>query len=96
MRFHAAEAGQAGLRAVTQWLTQYDAQMEVFYLPSYSPELNPEERLIASLKHVTRHKMPARTKAELRAAIEEHVAVIGSEPKRVKAYPRDPRVKYAA
>ncbi len=26
------------------------AQMEVFYLPSYSPEQNPDERLNASLK----------------------------------------------
>jgi transposase len=27
--------------------------MEVFYLPSYSPELNPEERLNADLKQVS-------------------------------------------
>ncbi|OYV76629.1 MAG: IS630 family transposase, partial [Chromatiales bacterium 21-64-14] len=69
---------------------------EVFYLPSYSPELNPEERLNADLKHVIRRNVPARTKAKLRAATEEHMVVIGSEPERVKAYFRDPRVKYAA
>ena len=66
------------------------------YLPSYSPELNPEERLNADLKHVIRSKVPARTKAKLRAATEEHMAMIGREPERVKAYFRDPRVKYAA
>jgi transposase len=32
----------------------------VFYLPSYSPELNPEERLNADLKHVIRSKVPVR------------------------------------
>jgi len=70
--------------------------MEVFYLPSYSPELNPEERLNADLKHVIRRKVPARTKAKLRAATEEHMTVIGNEPARVKAYFRDSHVKYAA
>jgi transposase len=85
-------------------LAQHRAQMEVFYLPSYdrrkslwdSPELNPEERLNADLKHVIRSKVPARTKAKLRAVTEEHMAVIGNKPERVKAYFQDPRVKYAA
>ncbi len=55
----------------------------------------PEERIHADLKHVTRRKVPARTKVKLREATEEHMAVIGSEPERVKAYFRDHRVKYA-
>ncbi len=48
------------------------------------------------LKHVIRRKVPARSKAKLRAATEEHMAVIGREPERVKACFRDPNVKYAA
>jgi len=70
--------------------------MEVFYLPSYSLELNPEVRLNADLKHVIRRKVAARTKAKLRAATEEHMTVIGYESERVKAYFCDPHVKYAA
>jgi hypothetical protein len=38
-------------------------QMEAFYLSSYCPELNQEERLNADLKHVIRTKAPVRTKA---------------------------------
>lgn len=83
-------------KPVKQWLTEHADQMAVFYLPSHSPELNPEERLNADLKHVIRRKVPARTKAKRRAATEAHMAVIGSEPERVKAYFHDPRVKYAA
>ncbi|WP_019939236.1 IS630 family transposase [Bordetella sp. FB-8] len=83
-------------KPVKQWLAEHPDDMEVFYLPSYSPELNPEERLNADLKHVIRRKAPARTKAKLRAATEEHMALIGREPERVKAYFRDPKVKYAA
>ena len=37
-----------------------------------------------------------RTKAKLWTAAEQHMETIGNEPERVKAYFRDPRVKYAA
>ena len=39
-------------RAVTQWLSRPEikARLELFYLPSYSPELNPDERLNSDLK----------------------------------------------
>jgi transposase len=36
---------------VKAWLAERTQQIEVFYLPSYSPELNPEERLNADLKY---------------------------------------------
>jgi len=58
-------------KPVKAWLAQHPEQMDVFYLPSYSPELNPEERLNADLKQVIRRKVPARTKAKLRAAAED-------------------------
>jgi transposase len=48
-------------------------KIELFYLPSYSPELNPEERLNADLKHAIGTKVPARTKAKLKAAATEHM-----------------------
>lgn len=37
-------------RPVKEWRATRKDQIEVFYLPSYSPELNPEERLNADLK----------------------------------------------
>jgi hypothetical protein len=45
----------------------------LFYLPSYSPELNPEERLNADLKSALYTKVPVRTKAKLKAAATEHM-----------------------
>ncbi len=83
-------------KPVKAWLAQHVDEIEVFYLPSYSPELNPEERLNADLKHVIRSKVPARTKAKLLAATEDHMTTIGQSPERVKAYFQDPHVKYAA
>jgi hypothetical protein len=43
---------------------QVDA-IEVFYLPSYSPELNPDEVANADIKHAVTKLAPARTKLQL-------------------------------
>ena len=83
-------------KPVKAWLADRKDQIEVFYLPSYSPELNPEERLNADLKYAMGSKVPARTKTKLRAAASDHMRLIESSPERVKAYFKDPRVAYAA
>jgi transposase len=82
--------------AVKAWLADRTHQIEVFYLPSYSPELNPEERLNADLKQAMGKRVPVRTKAKLRDAANEHMAMLEKSPERVMRYFQDPRVKYAA
>lgn len=83
-------------KPVKACLAERTAQIEVFYLPSYSPELNPEERLNADLKYAMGSKVPARNKTKLRAAASDPMRLIESSPERVKAYFKDPRVADAA
>ena len=83
-------------KPVKAWLAENTRHIEVFYLPSYSPELNPDERLNADLKHAIGSKVPVRTKAKLHAAATDHMTRIEADPERVKSYFQDPRVKYAA
>ncbi len=83
-------------KPVKAWLLENATKMEVFYLPSYSPELNPEERLNADLKHVIRSKVPVRTKAKLQAAADDHRTALQAKPERVKTFFQEPFVKYAA
>ena len=83
-------------KPVKAWLAEHADAIEVFYLPSYSPELNPDERLNADLKHAIGTKVPVRTKAKLRAAADEHMQFVATNRERVRAYFQDPLVKYAA
>jgi transposase len=83
-------------KVVKAWVAARADELELFYLPSYSPELNPEERLNADLKHVIGAKVPARTKAKLKSVATEHMTHLEQSPERVKRYFQDPRVKYAA
>lgn len=88
--------GMHHCKPVKAWLTEHCAQIEVFYLPSYSPELNPDERLNASLKHAIATKVPMKTKAKLQTAATLHMDELTNTPERVKASFRDPKVAYAA
>jgi len=49
-------------KAVKKWLEANADKVLVFYLPSYSPELNPDELLNADLKQRVTKAAPARTK----------------------------------
>ncbi len=83
-------------KPVKAWLADHVEQIEVFFLPSYSPELNPDERLNAGLKHALGSRVALRTKPKLKAATEAHMTALEQEPERIRAYFQDPRVKYAA
>jgi hypothetical protein len=83
-------------KPIKAWLAEHVADIEVFYLLSYSPELNPDELLNADLKHAIGTKVPVRTRPKLRAAAEQHMQFIEANPKRVRAYFQDPVVRYAA
>jgi transposase len=83
-------------KPVKAWLAEHRHDIEVFYLPSYSPELNPDERLNADLKHAIGSKVAVRTKARLRAAADEHMRFIAANCQRVRNYFQDPIVNYAA
>lgn len=83
-------------KLVKTWAEEHKKRIELFYLPGYSPELNPEERLNADLKQAMHAKVPVRTKAKLKDAVTNHMRIIEKSPERVMSYFQDPYVKYAA
>ena len=83
-------------KIVKAWVAERKSQIELFYLPSYSPQLNPEERLNADLKQEMSKRVPVRTKGKLREAATQHMTMLELTPARVISYFRDRHVKYAA
>ena len=84
------------MAAVDQAVAERKDQIELFYLPSYAPELNPEERLNADLKQGTGRRVAIQTKAKLRAAANDHMVMLEQNPERVISYFQDRQVRYAA
>jgi len=83
-------------RKVKEWLAEHRDEIEVFYLPSYSPELNPDECLNADLKHAVTKRAPIRSKAHLQRAAIAHLRSLQRRPARVRSYFRHKPVRYAA
>jgi transposase len=83
-------------RPVKTWLAEHAEEIEVFYLPSYSPELNPDEMLNADLKAAVTSRAPARSKGQLKKAAVSHLRRLQKSPRRVMSYFKHRPVRYAA
>jgi transposase len=83
-------------KVVQRWLDKHKDQIELFHLPAYSPERNPDEYLNRDLKLSLANKHPARNKEQLKAHMISHMRKIQKLPQRVKSYFRHKEVQYAA
>ena len=83
-------------KAVKKWLAENEEKIQVFYLPSYSPELNPDELLNADLKQRVTKAVPARNKLALTRTAIGALRSIQKQPARVESYFEQENVSYAA
>lgn len=82
-------------RKVRAWLEEQKGKIEVFYLPAYSPELNPDEYLNCDLKAGVHSKPPARDTKGLRKKVISHMRKLQKMPSRIKKYFKHPKIAYA-
>jgi transposase len=83
-------------KIVKEWLEQHKEQIELFYLPSYSPELNPDEYLNGNLKQKIRSGMPARSQKDLIKKTRSFMKTLQRRPHHVQGYFKHPMAAYAA
>jgi transposase len=83
-------------KLVREWLEEHREQIEVFYLPSYSPELNPDEYLNCDLKVGVHTGVPATSKSQLARKAIGHLRMLQKRPARVAKYFKHPKIAYAA
>lgn len=83
-------------KLVKAWLAEHKTEIEIFYLPSYSPELNPNEMANADLKQAVTTLAPARTKLQLVKATSRHLRSVQRKPERIRSYFQHKPVRYAA
>ena len=81
---------------VEAWLLVHTAQIEVFHLPSYSPERNPDEYLHGDLKTAVTSTTPAHKLEQLENKVIRHLRKLQKSPNHVASYFRNQYVQYAA
>ncbi len=73
-------------QAVQQWLVQHRQAIELFYLPPYSPQLNPAEYLNCDVKQGVHSKTPTRNLEQLKRRVSSHLHKLQKLPTRVRKY----------
>jgi transposase len=82
--------------AVDNWLADKKDRIEVFYLPTYSPELNPDEYLNCDVKAGVNAKGLPKTRENLKDNLKRFMHKLAQLPKRVASYFRHKCINYAA
>ena len=83
-------------KIVKAWVEDRKDQIELYFLPSYSPELNPDEYLNCDLKAGVHSGAPARSKSKLKTKALSHLRMLQKRPGRVAKYFKHPKIAYAA
>ncbi|MBD2055329.1 IS630 family transposase [Oculatella sp. FACHB-28] len=82
--------------AVRHWLQQHQDKIEMHFLPSYSPQLNPVEYLNCDVKQGVHSKPPTRQLSQLKGRLRSHLFKLQKLPTRIVKYFKHPFIAYAA
>jgi transposase len=83
-------------KAVLAWVAERAERIELFHLPSYSPELNPDEYLNNTVKSKMRNLKVASTQDELRAQLTKVMKSTQQKRELIRNLFKHPKVAYAA
>lgn len=83
-------------KVLQPWLAERAKEIELFFIPSYSPNLNPDELLNHDLKANAVGRKRARNKAELLANAQRHLEDRAATPNIVANFFKHEEVRYAA
>jgi transposase len=81
---------------VEAWVAQHRDRIELFFLPAYAPEHNPDEFLHSALKRSLGRRPAVRDKAGLESRLRGYLRRLQRQPERVRAFFQAPTTRYAA
>lgn len=82
-------------KEVEEWLSKHKSRIELFFLPTYSPDLNPDELLNNDLKSsIYKSKRPS-DKKELKSMLVNKMKSFQKNPEKIKTYFLAEKVSYA-
>ena len=82
--------------AVRHWLQEHQDKIEMHFLPSYSPQLNPAEYLNCDVKQGVHSRPPTRNLSQLKGRLRSHLFKLQKLPTRIVKYFQHPFIAYAA
>ncbi len=84
------------IQKVSEWVENHKDKIELFYLPSYVPEYNPDDLVNSDLKRSVGQKISPKSADELESNIHVHLKSLQNNPSKVVSFFNAPYTKYAA
>lgn len=82
-------------KAVKEWVKNRLTLIELFYLPAYSPDRNPDELLNQELKATVYKAGRPKNKGDLKRKLQARLYSIQKQPHKIQAYFQKASVRYA-
>ena len=82
-------------KKVRAWLEKHREDIEVFYLPPYAPEYNPDELLNSDLKRSISKRPSPRGDKELEHNVRSHLKSVQLKPHKIRGFFRSATTCYA-
>ena len=73
-------------KLVAEWAELHKDQIQLFFLPPYSPEYNPDEYLNNDLKQTIGSQRQARNESDLQQHADSFMTSLADNPDHVKSY----------
>ena len=83
-------------KIVKAWVEEHKEKIALFYLPAYSPDLNPDEYLNNDFKRNVNAKHIPINKKELTKNTEDFMNMLSQDSQRVANYFKHEKIKYAS
>lgn len=83
-------------KKVQEWLDKHKDRIEVFYLPPYAPEYNPDELVNSDLKKGVGSYASAQSEEELNNNVRSHLKKLQLQPLKITSFFNAPYTSYAA
>ena len=83
-------------KMVSQCVEEFGGKLRLFFLPPYSPELNPDEQVWRDLKSNGIGRSEILDRADLESKVVRHLEALRALPKKVRSFFQLPMTRYAA
>ena len=83
-------------KIVKAWAKKHQEDIALFYLPAYSPDLNPDEYLNNDFKRNVNSRHIPKNKEELTNNTKNFMTMLSENPQRIANYFKHPKIAYAA
>lgn len=83
-------------KMVNQCVEKFGGKLQLFFLPPYSPELNPDEQVWRDLKQNGIGRSEILSRDDMEQKVTSHLQALSGLPKKVRSFFQLPMTRYAA